>query len=207
MTGDTKNMKKQEFLAQLRSRLAWLPSEDAEERVQFFEEMIDDYVEDGVPEEEAIEKIGSVDEIVAVVTSEIPLTKIVREKIKPKESVSTGKVIFLILGFPIWFPLVIALFSIILALFIVLWSIVICFVAVDVALFAGVLASIVAMIYCFAVGEWATGLLMGGCALLCAGFTFLTFALCGLLAKGSLKQMKGFGHAMKALFIGKEHRQ
>ena len=77
-------MNKQEFLTELRAKLSGLPTDDVEERLGFYGEMIDDRTEEGVTEEQAVEEIGTVDQIASQIISEVPLTKIVREKIKPK---------------------------------------------------------------------------------------------------------------------------
>ena len=48
-------MNKEEFLSELRTKLSGLPQEDIEERISFYSEMIDDRMEDGISEEEAVE--------------------------------------------------------------------------------------------------------------------------------------------------------
>ena len=65
-------MNKAEFLNELRTKLNGLPQNDIKERVSFYTEMIDDRVEDGMSEEEAIEQIGPVDKVVETIVSEIP---------------------------------------------------------------------------------------------------------------------------------------
>ena len=47
-------MNKQEFLVQLRNALSGLPKDDIEERIEFYSEMIEDRIEEGLSEEEAI---------------------------------------------------------------------------------------------------------------------------------------------------------
>ena len=44
-------MSKQEFLAALEEGLSGLPREDVDERLGFYSEMIDDRMEDGLPED------------------------------------------------------------------------------------------------------------------------------------------------------------
>ena len=56
-----------------------LPQGDVEERLTFYSEMIDDRMEEGISEEEAVCEIGSVDEIVSQIIADIPFTKLVRE--------------------------------------------------------------------------------------------------------------------------------
>ena len=83
-------MTKTEFLDELRSRLSGLPQSDLDERLLYFREMIDDRMEDGLTEEEAVSDIGSVDEIVDHIMEETPLSKLVRENAKRKRSLKTG---------------------------------------------------------------------------------------------------------------------
>ena len=73
-------MNKQEFLTRLRKGLSGLPQEDIEERLTFYSEMIDDRIEEGLSEEEAVAAIGSPDEIAEQIIGEIPIKKIVKEK-------------------------------------------------------------------------------------------------------------------------------
>ena len=77
-------MRKQEFLYQLGKRLSGLSEKEADERISFYSELIDDKIEDGLSEEEAVSKIGTVSEVVEQIVSETPLVRLVKEKIKPK---------------------------------------------------------------------------------------------------------------------------
>ena len=94
-------MNKQEFLQRLRSGLTGLPQEDIEDRVSFYDELIDDKMEEGVSEEEAVRQIGPVDDVISQIISDTPLTKLVREKVKPKRSLQAWEIVLLILGAPI----------------------------------------------------------------------------------------------------------
>ena len=75
-------MNKQTFVSELRGRLSGLPPKELDDRLNFYLEMIDDRMEDGITEEAAISEIGSVEEIAAQIIAETPLTKIVKEKTK-----------------------------------------------------------------------------------------------------------------------------
>ena len=77
-------MSKTEFIEQLRAALNGLSEEDLKKSVDYYEEMIDDRIEDGISEEEAISGLGSIDEIKSRILEDIPIRKIVKEKIKPK---------------------------------------------------------------------------------------------------------------------------
>lgn len=56
-------MTKIEFLAQLEKRLAQLPENERKSRLDYYSELIDDMIEDGLSEEEAVERLGSSEEI------------------------------------------------------------------------------------------------------------------------------------------------
>ena len=77
-------MNKQAFMANLRARLSGLPKQDVEERLSFYSEMIDDRMEDGLSEEDAVLQTGSVEAIAAQIIADIPLTKIAKDKINAK---------------------------------------------------------------------------------------------------------------------------
>ena len=86
-------MSKQEFLAQLRKGLSGLPQDDIEERLTFYSEMIEDRMEDGLSEDEAVSSVGSVDEIVSQAVAETPLMKTSKEKRKSKRQPRAGEIV------------------------------------------------------------------------------------------------------------------
>ena len=102
-------MNKTEFTEQLRAALKGLSEEDLKKSVDYYEEMIDDRMEDGIPEEEAVNGLGSIDEIKDKILKEIPITNIVKEKIKPKRSLAGWEIALLVIGSPVWVPIVLSL--------------------------------------------------------------------------------------------------
>ena len=68
-------MNKNEFLLKLKKGLRGLPQADIDERLTFYSEMIDDRMEEGLTETEAVEAIGSVNDVTAQILAETPLTK------------------------------------------------------------------------------------------------------------------------------------
>ena len=77
-------MNKQEFLAELQKGLSGLPQEDRDERLAFYGEMLDDRMEEGLSEEEAVAAVGSVEEIVRQTAADIPLAKIAGKGSAPR---------------------------------------------------------------------------------------------------------------------------
>ncbi len=177
-------MTKGVFLAQLREALGGLPSADAEERLTFYAEMIDDRVEDGIPEEEAVAAIGSVEEIAAQIIAETPLATLVKEKIRPQKRLPLWAIVLLIVGVPVWGSLLIAAFAVAFSLYVALWSIVVSLWAVFAALVGSALGCIVGGVG-FAVGGFVpTGLASVAAGLVCAGFSVFAFFGCRAVTSG-----------------------
>ena len=58
-------MNKTEFLVRLQQGLTGLPQEDIDERLNFYNEMISDRMEDGLGEEEAVACVGDRNDVFA----------------------------------------------------------------------------------------------------------------------------------------------
>ena len=197
-------MNKEQFLDELRRELSGLPQEDIEERIAFYEEMIADRMDEGISEEEAISEIGSVEEISRQIMSEIPLTKLIKEKVRPKRSLKAWEIVLLVLGSPVWLPLGIAAIAVLFAVYVVLWSAVICVYATDFALAAGALAGIVGTVTYLKVGNSAGALFALGTGAACAGLTILMLFVCIWITKAVIRLGGRILLGMKTLFVGRE---
>ena len=196
-------MNKQEFLAELRKRLSGLPQADIEERIVFYSEMIDDRTEEGSTEEEAVSAIGFVNDVVSQIFSETPLTKLVKEKVKPNRALKAWEIALLILGSPIWLPLLLAAAIIVLAVYIVIWSVIITLYAVDLTFAAGGIAGIAAILTYIANGNVPGALLFFGAGFVSAGLAILLFFGFNQITKYILLLSRKFLLNIKALFIRK----
>ena len=103
-------MDKAGFLEELRRRLSGLPREELEERLSFYGEMLDDRMEEGLTEAEAVAGLGSPEQVAEQILAEVPLTKILKETVRRRSG--AGKTVLLILGSPLWFPLLLAAFAV-----------------------------------------------------------------------------------------------
>ena len=130
-------MTKMQFLMSLHNKLSGLPQNEIEERLNFYSEMIEDRIEEGVSEEEAVAQIGTVDEIAEQIIADIPLTKIAKEKIKPKRHIKAWEIVLLILGSPLWLSVLIAIFAVIFSFYVCLWAVIISLWASFVAIIGG----------------------------------------------------------------------
>ena len=197
-------MNQQEFLAELRNALSGLPQDDIEERLAFYTEMIDDRMEEGMTEQEAVAGIGSIGDIVSQTISEVPLTKIVKTNIKQKRSLRAWEIVLIVLGFPLWFSLLAAVAAVALALYIVVWALVLCLWAIEVSLWACAICGIAAAVLYAVKGFGLQALAMLGMAIFCAGISIFLFYGCVAATKGAFCLTKKAALAVKSLLIRKE---
>ena len=197
-------MSKQEFLEQLRQGLKGLPTADIEERVIFYGEMIDDRIEEGVTEDEAVLSVGSVEKIVEQVVADTPFAKIAKERIKPKRRLSVGEIVLLALGSPIWLSLIIALIAVIFSVYVSLWSVIISLWSVFVSLVACAVGGVVACAVLSVTSSVYTGVAMLSAGLVCAGLSIFMFYGCKLVTKGILMLTKKIAVWLKNCLVKKE---
>ena len=200
-------MNKQEFLTSLRSALSGLPKADIEERIAFYGEMIDDRIEEGMSEEEAVAAIGTVDEIRKQTLKDIPLQKLVIEKVKPKRALRAWEIVLIALGFPVWFPLLMAAGSICLSVYLVFWTLIIALWAIEISLVGAVFSAIVLAAVHTVQGSGLSALMALGAAIFIAGLTIFAFYGCIAASKRIIKLTKKIGVGIKSLFVAKEKKQ
>lgn len=162
-------MTKKDFLAVLEVKLSGLPSEEIAERLLFYSEIIDDRIENGMSESDAVAELGKIDQIVEQIMLEVPLGKIVKERVKPKRELRPWEIVLIVLGSPIWGSALIAVFSVIIAIFAVVFSVIISFWAVQISMFACAIMGIFGSVICFIQSGLYSGLFMLGIAIFCAG--------------------------------------
>ena len=196
-------MNRDAFLAELRKKLSGLPQDELEERIAFYGEMIDGRMARGESEEDAVAGIGPVDGIVDRIMAEIPLTKLVENKMK-REKGLTGVKLALLLSAPLWLPLLIAAAAVLLSAYAVLWVAVVCFWTADLSLAAAAVACLISTIPCLQAGNTAGALFSAGAGLVCAGLAVLLFFACRRITGGFLKLTEKALLALKTRLVGKE---
>ena len=199
-------MKRSEFLEKLKAQLWALPEGDVQNSLDYYSEMIDDRMEDGLPEEEAVAAVGDLDEIVKQILSETPrppqVVKPEKKQIPVQDNTKIWMIVLLVLGSPLWIPLVVSAVSVVFSVYVSLWSVVISLYAVFIALAASAVGCIVGSF--FMIGNPGTGMVAWGAALVCAGLAILLFMLSNLAAKSLVKLTKWGWNSLKRIFKRKE---
>ncbi len=196
-------MTKDEFIDQLRKNLSGLPKEEIDDRISFYEEMIDDKIQDGYKEEDVISDLGSPDKVAREIIGDVPLRKIIKERVTPKRSLKAWEIVLIILGFPIWFPLVLAILIIFLSGFIVIWSLMLSIVVVDISFVTAGGGAIGVGFMTFFNSSKSFGIFEAGAGLLAIGIglllVFATKSIITALVKVTRRMLVG----TKNLVVGK----
>lgn len=197
-------MNKQDFLKELKKGLSGLPQDEIEERLTFYSEMIDDRVEEDLTEEDAIAEIGTVDDVISQIMSEIPLSKLVKEKVRPKRTLRVWEIILLVLGSPIWLSLLVGVIAVLIAIYAVIWCAIITLWSVVFALAGCALGGILSGLFFSIQGNGGQGLAMLGAGIACAGLFIFALIGCKEITKGTLWLTKKLALNIKSWFIRKD---
>lgn len=164
-------MNKQQFLTEISSRLKGIPEHDIKKSLDYYSEMIADRMEDGLAEADAVSAVGSVEEIVSQILSESTPLILPKTRRTPK----IWEIVLLILGSPVWLPLLLAAAIVILAVYIVIWSAIVTLYSIDLSLAAGGILCTASAFILIASDYTVQAVLFFGTGLILAGISILLF--------------------------------
>ena len=199
-------MTKIEFVSGLKAGLAGLPEEEIKERLSFYGEVIDDRIEDGLSEEEAVGAIGGIDGIISQIAAETPFKKLVKERVKPKRELKVWEIVLIAAGFPLWFPLSVAAVAVVFAIYISLWAVAISLIAADIALGASSIGALTLAAVSLFRGDLPPAAILLGAALTAAGAFILMLFACKGIVKGFVIITKKAVIKLKASLMGKRNK-
>ena len=193
-------MNKQEYLGALDYALAQMPPEEREKHLAYYDELICDMCEDGMSEEEATSRLGDPNAVAQELLAALPLATLVKTRIRSGGSLSPLVIALLVLGFPLWFPLLASVFAVVLSLLITLWALFVSYAAVVFALGLCAVATPLALVFGFAEGS---PLVLVGLALTSAGLCVLGALLIPPLFRGLAALCRAVVRGVKSIFIKK----
>jgi uncharacterized membrane protein len=196
-------MKKYDFLKKLEELLGELPRCDIDSSVEYYSEMIDDKIDEGLSEEEAVCAIGTPEKVAEGILAESPVQKSAPERIKTKRKISGGEITLLILGFPLWFPLLIAALAVVFAIVISLWSVVVSLWATFAALIVSSVACLIVSIIGILTGQFVHGLALLASALIVGGISLFVFIGCKAVNRVMWWLTKVICIGIKRIFVGR----
>ncbi len=193
-------MTKIEFLADLYEGLSGLPEADLEEQLNYYCEMIDDRMEEGLSEEAAVEQIGTPEDVITQILAEIPMSKLIKRNLR----LSTGEIVLICVGSPLWFPLLIAAFAVVLALYVSWWAVIVSLWSVFVSLAVCGIGGVIGGASLAFTGGVLQGFALIGLSLFSAGLSVFAFYGCKAATKGTLVLTKNIWLGCKKRLMRKE---
>lgn len=193
-------MNKLEFLSVLESRLKGLPESEINKSVNFYSEAIDDRIEDGETEDEAVASLGDIDDIIQNAMSQASLSGLMKETVKRKFRFSIPVLILLILGSPIWLSLLIALFAVVFALYACAASVIISLFAIVLGFILGGAVAVIGSPFIMFTNPY-TGVLFLGAGLILVGIGIFVLYASVEITKLLIRFTKFFMLKIKSAFI------
>lgn len=197
-------MNKHEFLHSLREKLNGFTEADINDYLEYYSEMIDDRVEEGLTEEEAVADIGTPEDIASRIISEASFSKLIKAKLTPKHKLKAWEIVLLALGSPVWLSLAIAAFAVLVSLIVSVVAMVISLYAVTIALCASLLGGIAGCISNSILGNPRLGFVLLSCGLCAGGMGILMFIGMVKLTKLLFSLCKKLTIQIKSRLIRKE---
>ena len=194
-------MNKSEFLRILRSCLDLLPPEERERNIGYYEELFSDMLEEGMSEEEVSAHLGDPEQIAREILAEQPLPKLVKSRVRPSGGWTALSITLIVLGSPVWLPLLIALAAVLLSVFVVIWALILSVLAAALAVGVSAVALVLAAIFGYLK---ISGFLLTGLALICVGLCLLTGLLAAALCRAAVRGGKWLWRQIKKLLVKKE---
>ena len=201
-------MNKEDFLQELDRRIAQLPQSEREKSAAFYAEMLDDMTEDGMTEEAAVARLGSVEKIAQEILLDAPLTTLVKSRTQPRHRMQAWEVVLIVLGAVVWLPLLIAVAAVVFGIYLAIWAVLICLFGLVLGLALTAVAIPLGILFTADLFVGPAGIALGvGAMLILAGFAVLVFVLAVKLAKPIGKLAGAFVRWIKSLLIRKERVQ
>ncbi len=198
-------MNKEEFLFQLKKKLNGLSEKDINKSLDYYSEMIDDSMEDGLNEQEAIEKLGSVEDISSQILKDIPLPKLIKAKVKPSNSLKTGEIILLIIGSPLWILMLFLALLLFFILYILIWTFVLVVYAIFITFACGAIAALLNGFLLIFSSDSLQALFSFALGLFCLGITILMFLFSYFITFKMIQLSKKILLKIKLSFLRKEN--
>ena len=182
-------MNKQQFIDRLKKKLSDLPASEVNDRVAFYSEMIDDKIEEGFSEEDAVaDVLSSVEDAEKITADASNAGEIKAEKQKRRPKV--WEIVLIVLGSPIWLSILISVAAVIFSLYVSLWAVIVSLWASCAAL---AICPIVFLAYGIAIiigGNTLGGLFIIGCASASGGLAIFFYLGCSALTKCTVRLTK-----------------
>ena len=188
-------MNRSDFIKELSYHLRKMTTTEKNKFITYYDEIISDYIENGVPEEEAVGKVG----IPKMIAEELLENY---DYVKTKGPLIGSRILnvfLLILGFPLWGSLLLAGILLLLSFYIVLWCVPLVTGAGCVGYFSTCIIGIIGAPFIMA-GSLSVGMVQLGTAIASFGISVLLGMATLSLSRVIIKLTKQFNNKLVSLF-------
>lgn len=193
-------MGKKEFLAALRRALRGLPARDIDGHCEFFEEIINDRMEDGLSEAAAVRSLGGVSRVAEQIISQTPLSRIVKEKLR-SGGIGFWGVLLIIFASPVWISLAAAAFAVLVSLWAAAFAVAVSLWAAELGIAVGAVGGLGFGAFLLFGSSRTGGLFMISEALVAGGIAIFMFFVCKAITKVSMLFVSKSLLGIKNLFL------
>lgn len=197
-------MDKLSYLSAVQEKIIGLPEEDIVRSLDYYIEMIDDRMEEGLTEEEAVAAMPSPEDAAAQILADVPLTSVIKARVMPERKLRAWEIVLLVLGSPVWLPLAATLAILILTAYVLIWVAAAVLWSLELSLAAVGAAGVVAFFTALFDGAVPRALFSLGCGLVGAGLAIFGWFVCLQASRGILRLGKEVIRGIKTRYIRKE---
>lgn len=192
-------MNKETYLDALETELKQYEITDYMRYIEYYRELIEDSIEDGKTELEALDNLGDAQSVVKRILSEQRDLFIK----KPKGKLHPGVLILLVLGSPLWLSLLVALMCVLFAIFIII--LIAYFILWLIPFMSGLFTFVFGMSgiamfltsFVFMVHHFAAGLMQLGVGIFALGVGILLFFQTRMLIQTFMKKHRQLSRSLK----------
>ena len=188
-------MTKIEYLKQLKRALKPITRAECEKSLAYFSEVIDDRMEEGISEETAVSELESVEAAAERIIAEASA----QGQLRAHRSI--WEIILIVLGFPVWFPLLLAISIVVLTVYGLVWIIIAAIFIVSAALAVSGIAGVIGLIILL-VPNTAAAFAVLGVGLVCAGLGVAIFVPALYMAKAYASVTPVMWNKLKSRKVG-----
>lgn len=197
-------MNKNEFLSEIARGLEGLPKSDIDKTLEYYTEIIDDRMEDGESEEDAVAELGAPADICRQILLDTPLPRLVAAKAKPSRTLRTWEIVLLAVCSPMWVPLLFAAVITVAAVFFALWSVIVSLYFTAFMIGVSSLAYLAAFGAALVNGNALQAAFNIGGALICFGLSVFMFLGMNKLAALTVRLCRAILRGIKSVFVSKK---
>jgi len=200
-------MTKGDYLAELRSLLHQLPQEELDQTVGFYAELIEDKIEEGYSEEQAVADMEPPRELARRILKDMPpsprRSAPAKSQVKKADSIPDWAkvliIVLIVISCPAWLSLGAVILSVVVALFLALWGVGLALAAALVGLVIAALAVIIYSIFMLFFNA-PVGLALLGCGLALSGLIIIGWYVVKYSVLGIISLSRALGRGIKSLF-------